>query len=109
MTASQSSLPAGGPASPAGRYHPWMDQAACRDYDPELWFPIGTTGPALQQTTAAIGVCEGCPVREQCLDFALEVGADDGIYGGVTPDGRRKLRRNAYGKAARRRRRMAGA
>lgn len=71
----------------------WRDRAACRDEDPELFFPTGTTGPALQQIDAAKAICARCPVLSECLAFALETGQDYGIWGGLTPEERRALRR----------------
>ena len=71
----------------------WRDRAACRDTDPELFFPEGTSGPALRQTSAAIQVCEPCPVRAQCLSWALDRGYDYGIWGGASEQGRRTIRR----------------
>ena len=73
----------------------WRDHAACRHEDPDLFFPIGTTGPALVQTQRAKAVCEGCPVREQCLDWALGSGQSIGVWGGTTEVERRRLRRRA--------------
>src|SRR3712207_7267816 len=46
----------------------WRHRALCRDEDPELFFPIGTTGPSLVQIEQAKGVCRRCPVTESCLD-----------------------------------------
>ena len=71
----------------------WRLQAACRDTDPDLFFPVGTTGPALEQIAAARMVCEICPVKEPCLDFALMTNQDSGIWGGTSEDERRKLRK----------------
>lgn len=64
-------------------------RAACRDVDPELFFPPGTTGPALRQIREAKQVCRRCPVQVSCLQFALETGEDFGIWGGTTEDERR--------------------
>src|SRR6478735_1139366 len=50
----------------------WRHEAACRDEDPELFFPIGNTGPALSQIDEAKTVCRRCPVVEPCLQWALE-------------------------------------
>lgn len=61
----------------------WREHAACRDADPDLFFPIGTTGPALVQAEDAKAVCRGCPVREVCLRWALENGQDSGVWGGL--------------------------
>jgi len=78
----------------------WRHVAACRDEDPELFFPIGNTGPALLQIEEAKSVCRRCPVREDCLQFALESGQDAGVWGGLSEDERRALkRRNARARA----------
>jgi WhiB family transcriptional regulator, redox-sensing transcriptional regulator len=67
----------------------WRHQAACRDEDPELFFPIGSTGPALQQIDEAKAVCRSCAVVEECLTWALESGQDAGVWGGLSEDERR--------------------
>lgn len=46
-------------------------KSACLTEDPELFFPIGNTGPALLQIEEAKKVCRRCTVREQCLAWAL--------------------------------------
>jgi len=58
-----------------------------------LFFPIGTTGQALVQIDQAKAVCETCPVKGPCLQFALATNQDSGIWGGTTEEDRRKLRR----------------
>lgn len=74
----------------------WRHRAACKDEDPELFFPVGTSGPALLQITEAKSVCRRCPVAAECLNWALATGQDDGIWGAMTEDERRALnRRNA--------------
>lgn len=72
----------------------WSDFAACKDEDPELFFPVSEFGPGERQTAQAKAVCGICPVREVCLGYALENGLDHGIFGGTTPDERRKLTRS---------------
>ena len=52
----------------------WRHHAACRDEDPELFFPIGTSGPALLQVEQAKAVCRRCSVTDACLQWALESG-----------------------------------
>ncbi|MEU5091763.1 WhiB family transcriptional regulator [Streptomyces sp. NPDC021356] len=79
----------------------WREHAACRHEDPDLFFPIGTTGPALVQTEQAKAVCHRCPVREQCLEWALETEQTLGVWGGTSENERRGLRRRRT--AARRR------
>lgn len=54
----------------------WRHKAACLNEDPELFFPIGNTGPALAQIEEAKKVCQRCEVREECLAWALEAGQD---------------------------------
>ena len=71
----------------------WRTYAACRDVDPELFFPIGNTGPALVQIEEAKQVCGRCRVREECLRWALDSGQDSGVWGGLSEDERRALKR----------------
>jgi WhiB family redox-sensing transcriptional regulator len=73
----------------------WRHDAACRDVDPELFFPIGNTGPALLQIDEAKQVCRRCPAIEGCLQWALESGQDAGVWGGMSEDERRALKRRA--------------
>ena len=73
----------------------WRHFAECREEDPELFFPVGTSGPALQQIAEAKAVCHRCPVSAECLRWALATG-QVGIWGGLSEDERRALkRRNA--------------
>ncbi len=71
----------------------WRSRAACTDEDPELFFPVGTTGPAVVQIEEAKRVCARCEVREPCLEFALDTRQDAGVWGGLDEDERRSLRR----------------
>lgn len=71
----------------------WRYKAACLDEDPRLFFPIGSTGPAVEQTERAKGVCVRCEVAANCLAWALETGQEAGIWGGLDEDERRVLRR----------------
>ncbi len=73
----------------------WRHVAACRDEDPELFFPIGTTGPALLQIEEAKSVCRRCTVVDECLTWALDSGQDAGVWGGLSEDERRAVRRRA--------------
>src|SRR3954467_1371072 len=83
----------------------WRHNAVCREEDPELFFPIGNTGPALLQIEEAKAVCRRCPVMDQCLQWALESGQDSGVWGGLSEDERRAMKR----RAARNRARQASA
>ena len=63
--------------------------------DPELFFPVGTAGPALDQIEQAEAVCRRCPVSAPCLTFALSTRQDTGVWGGLSVDERRPLTRQA--------------
>ena len=71
----------------------WRESAACRRADPELFFPIGTTGTAVAEIQRAKAVCASCPVRQPCLTFALATRQEFGIWGGYDEDERRVLHR----------------
>lgn len=71
----------------------WRHRAACRDEDPELFFPVGTSGPALMQEAEAKAVCHRCTVASDCLAWALASGQDAGVWGGMSEDERRALKR----------------
>jgi WhiB family redox-sensing transcriptional regulator len=71
----------------------WHARAACRDTNPDLFFPVGVTGAAIDEIGAAKAVCQSCPVREQCLQFALRTKQECGIWGGTSEEERRRLRR----------------
>jgi WhiB family transcriptional regulator, redox-sensing transcriptional regulator len=71
----------------------WVHRARCRDEDPELFFPVGSTGPAAMQIEQAKGVCLLCEVREDCLEWAMTTGQEAGVWGGLSEDERRALRR----------------
>lgn len=78
----------------------WRTRAACRDEDPDLFFPIGTSGPALLQTERAKAVCRRCPVREQCLDWAMDSGQSLGVWGGMSETERHALKRRLKARRA---------
>jgi WhiB family redox-sensing transcriptional regulator len=71
----------------------WRDAAACRDTNPDLFFPVGTTGPAIEQIAQAKTVCGECPAQPACLEFALVTNQDSGVWGGTSEEERRKLRK----------------
>ncbi len=71
----------------------WRKSALCRHTHPDLFFPVGTTGLALDHIAAAKAVCEQCPVKEPCLRFAIETNQDNGVWGGTSEEERRVLRR----------------
>ncbi len=71
----------------------WRSRAACRDKDPELFFPVGNTGTAFQQITEAKSVCTACEVADSCLKCAINTNQDYGVWGGMSEDERRALKR----------------
>lgn len=74
----------------------WMINAACRGApEPDLWFPISEVGPGAAQVAEVKDICAGCPVREDCLAFALALGLDHGVFGGMAASERRELHRAA--------------
>jgi WhiB family redox-sensing transcriptional regulator len=73
----------------------WRHHAACLGEDPELFFPIGNTGPALLQIRDAKAVCNRCPVIIDCGRWAYETSQDTGVWGGMSEDERRALKRKA--------------
>ena len=83
----------------------WRELAACRDSDPEFFFPIGTTGSAVDTIEVAVAICQACAVTEGCLQYALESNQESGVWGGYAEDDRRRLRKRWL--AERRRRRQA--
>ncbi|MGW1160151.1 WhiB family transcriptional regulator [Streptomyces sp. NPDC002513] len=80
----------------------WLWHAACKGEDPELFFPVGSTGPALKETAAAKRVCRRCPVVGECLDWALRSGQTAGVWGGTGEKERAELLRTARGPTTRR-------
>jgi WhiB family transcriptional regulator, redox-sensing transcriptional regulator len=86
-------VPPPGPTGAVGRGVSWQHNAACLTEDPELFFPIGSTGPAVWQAEEAKTVCRRCPVMTQCLTWALDTGIEHGVWGGQTEEERRALRR----------------
>jgi WhiB family redox-sensing transcriptional regulator len=75
-----------------------MELAACRAAPPDLFFPVTAAGPAVTQVIAAKAICRGCPVRAECLSYAVQTSQGHGIWGGTTEEERRLARR---GQAAR--------
>jgi WhiB family redox-sensing transcriptional regulator len=75
----------------------WLDQAACRDTDPERFFPE----PGEQAKAAeAKAICAGCQVRDHCLELAVKAAGgldhDHGVFGGTLPEERSPLRGNTF-------------
>lgn len=73
----------------------WRSKGACVSESPELFFPIGTTGPALTQLGHAKLVCGACAVRERCLQWATDNSVEHGVWGGLSEEERRSFKRRA--------------
>jgi WhiB family redox-sensing transcriptional regulator len=71
----------------------WWLRAACATADPELFFPISHSGPALRQVRKAKAVCARCQIQPECLRYALDAGPVQGVWGGMTEEERRRLLR----------------
>jgi WhiB family redox-sensing transcriptional regulator len=67
----------------------WWQLAACRESDPELFFPVTARGPGAGEIAQAKAVCATCEVRRECLQYALATHQVDGVWGGTTEDERR--------------------
>ena len=66
----------------------WRKDAACRDLDTAIFFP-----DVEEDSGPAQAICATCPVREACLEFALITRQDDGVWGGLDENERRRVRR----------------
>ncbi len=71
----------------------WVDRARCIGEDPELFFPMGAPRLVMLQTERAKAVCDGCPVRSDCLEWSLVTAQDAGVWGGLDEEERREIRR----------------
>ncbi|MEU3855040.1 WhiB family transcriptional regulator [Streptomyces sp. NPDC029554] len=78
----------------------WREAGACTREDPELFFPVGNTGPALLQIEEAKAACRRCPVLQTCAQWALDKGEPHGVWGGMSEDERRRIMRGAARKRA---------
>lgn len=76
------------------RDYDWRDDASCslvEDDAKDIFFPVGTSASALNQEAAAKRICGICPVRAECLEWALETGQYTGVWGGLSERERREL------------------
>jgi WhiB family transcriptional regulator, redox-sensing transcriptional regulator len=75
----------------------WWSRAACSTTDPELFFPISPSGPALAQVQRAKAICARCEIQQACFEYALAAGPIHGIWGGTTEEERRQLSNSSNG------------
>jgi WhiB family redox-sensing transcriptional regulator len=78
----------------------WRAASACLNADPDLFFPVAVGNAVSKQVSRALRLCQECTVRQHCLDFALQTGEKDGIWGGTTPEERIRARRARNRRAA---------
>lgn len=69
----------------------WWELAECRSADPELFFPMAGTRAWRADVTRAKAMCSRCPIREQCLDYAIESHQAFGVWGGASEEERRLI------------------
>jgi WhiB family transcriptional regulator, redox-sensing transcriptional regulator len=77
----------------------WRRDAACKNQDAELFFPIGTGDASARQVNDAKAVCHRCPVIAACLAWATANDPVAGIWGGTTEQERASARRRRLGLA----------
>lgn len=75
----------------------WRKQAACRDADPDWFFPQR----ASKDVAKARKLCASCPVQEQCFEYAQDAPEEQGIWAGHSATNRRRQYINGSGKLAR--------
>jgi WhiB family transcriptional regulator, redox-sensing transcriptional regulator len=71
----------------------WRDWAECRKFDPEMWFPVSDEDTPKGRADRAVAktICASCPVRRECLAFALDTAQVDGVWGGKSESERRAM------------------
>jgi WhiB family redox-sensing transcriptional regulator len=74
----------------------WRNGAACAEIDGDLWFP--EKGEAYKASNA-VKVCNSCPVKKQCLAYAVNNGIRDGIFGGKSAEQRARMKNPKRGAA----------
>lgn len=77
----------------------WRAHGACLTADPDLFFPVAMGTVASRQIAEAQQICAGCPVKQQCLDFAMQTRESAGIWGGTTPEDRLRVLRPRHRKS----------
>ena len=69
----------------------WRSAAACRAADPDLFFPVSSSGKALDDVAQAKAICARCRVQRECLAFALATRQHNGVWGGLSEEERYSL------------------
>jgi WhiB family redox-sensing transcriptional regulator len=66
----------------------WVDEALCKDLPQRMFFP-----ERHESAEPALRICRRCPVREECLEYAMRNQIHWGIWGGTSERERRRMRR----------------
>jgi WhiB family transcriptional regulator, redox-sensing transcriptional regulator len=69
----------------------WWELAACREADPEFFFPISGAGASAADVARAKAYCARCCIRQRCLDFAIDSHEVHGVWGGTSEEERRVI------------------
>lgn len=72
----------------------WMQDGLCAQTDPAIFFPEGVGNAITTQVKEAKKVCRRCPVKDACLEWALDTGQSAGVWGGLSEDERAPMRRD---------------
>lgn len=64
----------------------WMAEGNCNNHPPAVFFPSDGVGVEIAKK-----ICATCPVREQCLEYALDARIDHGVWGGASERQRRRI------------------
>lgn len=64
----------------------WRAHARCKGIDPEVFYPVSD-----EDSDEAKSICGECPVRLQCLEYAIVARERDGVWGGATEKERRRI------------------
>ncbi len=86
--------PKGGLPVSAQRVDDWQIRAACRGPQSEIFFPpdgFERKADKLQREAAAKAICRTCPVKRPCLDYAVAMKDQNGIWGGLNEAERKSL------------------
>ena len=71
----------------------WMEEGSCVYANTELFFPVGSSMKAIKQSNEAKAICNECPVKVACLEYAISSNQDSGVWGGTTEEERKSIRR----------------
>jgi WhiB family redox-sensing transcriptional regulator len=78
----------------------WMRRAACKGQPDAIFFPDHEEDGEQFDYTTARHICAGCPVRAECLAYAVELNVRHGMFAGLIPAERANLRRQRRDRVA---------